>query len=322
MTTQEFSNEFDVLYNNIMSNQAPGLNEYEKSVFLTKAQDELIKNYFNPKSNPKQDGFDDTIKRQSDFSSLIFSKKLAPVTIISYPKIHPGSAVFRLDSDILLIINETIKLNTGELLSVMPVTYTELSNLLLKPYKYPPKSQAWRYLNNIPVDASSGDSVEYDEYVTLKETIKGLPSDNSSIKVGEVAGTVTDLYDIQNNLIGKRREYIASIDSTNNTYIHQLQTAKIKSSLESGELISEVVTAYSTSSCDYTIRYIKRPRPIILTNLENNYSGLSIMGYTDVVECELDPSLHVEILQRAVELAKAAYIGDLNSSVELGQRSE
>ena len=37
MTTQEFSLEFDILYNNITSNQAPGLTEYEKSVFLTKA---------------------------------------------------------------------------------------------------------------------------------------------------------------------------------------------------------------------------------------------------------------------------------------------
>ena len=37
MNHTEFSNEFDVLYNNIMSNAAPGLNEYEKSVFLTKA---------------------------------------------------------------------------------------------------------------------------------------------------------------------------------------------------------------------------------------------------------------------------------------------
>ena len=29
MTTSEFSNEFDVLYNNIASNAAPGINEYE-----------------------------------------------------------------------------------------------------------------------------------------------------------------------------------------------------------------------------------------------------------------------------------------------------
>ena len=46
MTAEEFSQEFDILYNNIASNQAPGLTEYEKSVFLTKAQDEIIKNYF------------------------------------------------------------------------------------------------------------------------------------------------------------------------------------------------------------------------------------------------------------------------------------
>lgn len=51
MTNEEFSNEFDVLYNNITSNQAPGLDEYEKSVFLTKAQDEIVKAYFNPKTN-------------------------------------------------------------------------------------------------------------------------------------------------------------------------------------------------------------------------------------------------------------------------------
>ena len=73
MTNSEFSNEFDVLYNNITSNQAPGLDEYEKSVFLTKAQDEIIKAYFNPKSNKVQEGFDGSEKRQIDFSMLIKS---------------------------------------------------------------------------------------------------------------------------------------------------------------------------------------------------------------------------------------------------------
>ena len=63
MTTQEFSNEFDVLYNNIMSNQAPGIDDYEKSVFLTKAQLEILKNYFNPKGNKYQEGFDNSRMR-------------------------------------------------------------------------------------------------------------------------------------------------------------------------------------------------------------------------------------------------------------------
>ena len=70
MTLQEFNTNFDLLYNNIASNQAPGLDEYEKSVFLTNAQLELVKNYFNPKGNKYQEGFDQSPKRQLDFSTI------------------------------------------------------------------------------------------------------------------------------------------------------------------------------------------------------------------------------------------------------------
>lgn len=42
MTLQELSVEFDILFNNISSNQAPGLSEYEKSVFLTQAMEAVI----------------------------------------------------------------------------------------------------------------------------------------------------------------------------------------------------------------------------------------------------------------------------------------
>ena len=49
---------------------------------------------------------------------------------------------------------------------------------------------------------------------------------------------------------------------------------------------------------------------------------MTLDGKNTEQTCELDPILHQEILQRAVELAKAAYAGDLNSNVELGKRSE
>ena len=42
MTSQEMSLEFDILYNNIASNMAPGIDAYEKSVFLTKAQEQIV----------------------------------------------------------------------------------------------------------------------------------------------------------------------------------------------------------------------------------------------------------------------------------------
>ena len=42
MDTTEFYNEFNLVYNNLASNQAPGLDKYEISVYLTKAQNMLI----------------------------------------------------------------------------------------------------------------------------------------------------------------------------------------------------------------------------------------------------------------------------------------
>jgi hypothetical protein len=86
--------------------------------------------------------------------------------------------------------------------------------------------------------------------------------------------------------------------------------------------VVELISSKTLTGGTYNIRYIKRPCPIILTSLADNYSNLSIDGISVETQCELDPILHPEILQRAVELAKSAYLGDLNSSIELGKRSE
>jgi hypothetical protein len=69
------------------------------------------------------------------------------------------------------------------------------------------------------------------------------------------------------------------------------------------------------------MRYVKTPLPIILENWREE-DGVSIKGLYTKTECELPEEVHHEILQRAVELAKAAYIGDLNSQVALGVNSQ
>lgn len=245
MTNQEFSNEFDVLYNNIMSNQAPGLDEYEKSVFLTKAQDEIIKNYFNPKGNKYQEGFDGNEKRQIDFSMIMRSNTIS--SGFTDGVFDSRGKVVAIGPDVMMILNEyatvTRAKSVGDVnstpetvrLTIVPINYTEYSRLMSKPYKRPLKWQAWRLLIN-------------DKATKKAEIIVG-PNDT--------------------------------------------------------------LTAYH-------IRYIKRPQAIILSDLE----GVTLDNKTTAQECELDPILHQEILQRAVELAKAAYIGDLNSNIELGKRSE
>ena len=51
MNNKEFSNEFDILYNNLMSNNAAPLNEYEKSVLLTQSQESIVIDIYNGRFN-------------------------------------------------------------------------------------------------------------------------------------------------------------------------------------------------------------------------------------------------------------------------------
>lgn len=237
MTTNEFEWEFDVLYNNIASNAAPGINSYEKSVLLTKAQDELIKNYFNPQGNKYREGFDGSAKRQIDFSGLI---SVANGTLLDQQGFDLRAKVFKIPTDVFLIINESIVTNTG-IKQIIPIKFDEYTRLMSKPYKEPLKFQAWRLITD--GDINSGVTVEI------------IPNSQETVK-------------------------------------------------------------------SYTLRYVRRPKPIILANLKSEYGDVSINGETEISQCELNPLVHREILQRAVELAKITYLGDANGVIQSGQRAE
>lgn len=70
--------------------------------------------------------------------------------------------------------------------------------------------------------------------------------------------------------------------------------------LDNGLDIAEIVTKYNIK--DYTIRYLSKPTPIILANLED----VSIDGENKITECKLDSVMHKYILERAVALAIAS----------------
>lgn len=243
MSVEEMDNMFDVLYNNITSNQAPGLNAYEKSVFLTKGQDEILKNYFNPKSkgNTTQDGFDGSVKRQVDFSMLTSVETKSSDFESPLFDTRENTKSVGLPSKLMFAINEVVEVTRDTkkvILQVIPIKFDEYSRLMCKPYKRPLKYQAWRLTNN-----------------------------NTSNK-------------------------------------------------------ADIVIGPSDTLTKYTIRYVRRPNPIIVSNLD----GLTIEGKSTASECELDPTLHEEILQRAVELAKVAWTNtgqdNLQAVMQAGQRSE
>lgn len=268
MTVEEFSNQFDILYNNITSNQAPGLDEYEKSIFLTKAQDELVKGYFNPIFNKSQQGYDGSQRRHIDFSMITKAGIIKAIESVGDDPTRPlvknnivkdansfDSRAYKVslnEKDILMILNEQLCVTRGNsnkeiTLTVLPVDYPTYDILMSKPYKRPLKHQAWRLLQN--------------------NTSAGTDAKDSEINLSEV--------------------YV--IPGANDT-------------IES-----------------YRYRYIKRPRPIILDDLE---LGLTINGCSTKQTSELDPIMHQDIVQRAAELAKAVYTGSLADQIALGQTSQ
>lgn len=163
MTAQEFSSEFDLLYNNISSAQAPGLTEYEKSVFLTKAQDEIIKNYFTnvQGGNKYQQGVEDSEKRYADFSTLLTVAVLDAETTDIVPFDDRGK-IFKLPDGksakkVMIVITETFK--TGKATSenenppltsyqVIPLKFDEYIRLMSKPSSDPLKRQVWKLMGN------------------------------------------------------------------------------------------------------------------------------------------------------------------------------
>lgn len=93
MTNQEFSDAFDILYSR-EANTNDTIDEYQKSVYLTKAQQQILHEYFETPSGPNSvPGFDGSAKRQIDFSSLTRTKVFSSLTEVEkaaspYPTLH------------------------------------------------------------------------------------------------------------------------------------------------------------------------------------------------------------------------------------------
>ena len=84
MTNQEFSNEFDILIQSYSSQPTFGITdnlaftEYEKSVFLTRAQEELVIALYSG-DNTNDISFEKTEEVRRYLSSLVKTKKLTQV---------------------------------------------------------------------------------------------------------------------------------------------------------------------------------------------------------------------------------------------------
>lgn len=180
MTSIEFSNQFDIQYNSIATNSAPSLDLYEKSVYLTRAQLEIVKNYFEPKGNKYQTGFEQSSKRRSDLKELIKNYNSFLPEESGLNGISSNSQFFKVPSEVYLIVQEQAvsldpalcenadlllnppvqnpnvivgsnhttlefeKLKNRPILKVFPKTHDEYNIQIENPFKKPDKNTVWR----------------------------------------------------------------------------------------------------------------------------------------------------------------------------------
>ena len=152
MTTSEFSQAFDTLisaYNDTTLGDKLSFNEYEKSVFLTKAQDELIVSFYSGK-NSYNEGFENTEEIRRYLSSLIETKELDEDKISTLAKLTDQSHIYQLEDNTWFITYEAIKITSedpclnGKSIEVVPITQDDLHKLLKNPFKGPNNRRALR----------------------------------------------------------------------------------------------------------------------------------------------------------------------------------
>jgi hypothetical protein len=148
MTVAEFRSEFDLLYNNTLGEGAPGLDNYERSVYLTTAQEELVKSLYTG-GNPSRQSFEDSEHQRRALNELVKDYKATDV-VSSNRGLVEDSKMFSLPNDIMFIVAETATISStdtclnGKVVTVKPITHDEFMVSYKNPFRKPNTNKVFR----------------------------------------------------------------------------------------------------------------------------------------------------------------------------------
>lgn len=147
---EEWSLEFDRLYDNITSNQAPGVTEYEKSCFLTNAQEAIVVGLYNRTLGRS---FEETEEVTEYLASLVTQKTIQNATG-DLPHIVDGSQIYKLPADLLFRTLELCTISDEKCgdtqVVAVPVTQDEYWRTIRNPFKGANKRKVLRLTQGEP----------------------------------------------------------------------------------------------------------------------------------------------------------------------------
>jgi hypothetical protein len=153
MTITEIKEEFLVRYNGRASNNAPSLDDYEISVFLTHALLSMVKEFYGVE-NRQQKSFEGNEKRRRNLATLVQTDILLPTAdFYTDPQIQIGSSssiLVKLPEDLWYLLQEQVLLTSQEACYnnkyalVKPTTHDEYMVQKDNPFKKPHGKLVWR----------------------------------------------------------------------------------------------------------------------------------------------------------------------------------
>lgn len=153
MTTEEFDIEFDLLYNNINSNQAPGLNALEKSIFLTQAQDMIIKELY------EKTGFENDEATMEALSPIVKDDSITP-ELIKETKWYKVSK----PKNLLYIVYEYASAENGcgenKIVEVVPVKHDDINRIIKNPFRSANNRRILRILEGDNIKLYSNNTIK------------------------------------------------------------------------------------------------------------------------------------------------------------------
>lgn len=123
MTLEELSNEFDVIVNSYDNSQSLVFNEYEKSIYLTKAQEYIIKDLYR--------NYEGTEELNSYLKTLIKDKTYTIEDSTNIELDYPDNFLYILKE--YANINTTCKSNNR--VDVLPITQDEYNEVVGNPFR-------------------------------------------------------------------------------------------------------------------------------------------------------------------------------------------
>lgn len=316
MTTIEFSDYIDQM----TKPQGFLIDDYEKSLLLTFCQEQLIEDLY---SNDSSEVFEETERRRRALSNLVYSfeayrkekdrptleytdildntnnkiyqtatgvnsdkvqsysfdnKNVVEDTITknlrTYKKIKTDSVNVTLPENLMFIVyeqvtfDEDIECIDGNTAVVVPITHDEYYRAMQNPFRRPNERRVFR------LDVAHPRNV--------------IESHNRILRQWQL---YTDSDNITKPALMKDKDIFSDNAVIGNTNPYSLRE------MDRPQLI-ELISKYRIGK--YFCRYIKKPNPIVVNELPDY---LTIYGFNQRTESEVNPILHKIIAQNAVEMA-------------------